>query len=118
MLLQLLEDDNLTGNKDRTVSFDNTLVMMISKRANLFLDDLRKTSEREDTHLAFPDAAIRRVDFEGRDPHFGARPLGCAVDKLIGSPISKDIIGGRTEHGGTVHVHVDPDGRVVFEPAP
>ena len=40
-----------------------------------------------------------------------------AIDKLIGSPLSKEIIAGRIKHGDTVRVDVDRDGGVVFEPA-
>ncbi len=38
------------------------------------------------------------------------------VDKLIGSPLSRERIDRRMERGGTFLVDVNPDGHVVFEP--
>ncbi len=172
MLLQLLEDGRLTDNKGRTVSFDNTVVIMTSNAgahlipgpkelrdrqeeiqerlleelgtyfrpeflnrvdeiivfhaldddelaeiAGLLLENLRKTSEVQDIHLTFSEAAVRRIALEGRDSRFGARPLRRAVDKLVGAPLSKEIIAGRIACGNTIRVDVDQDGRVIFEPA-
>ena len=172
MLLQLLEDGRLTDNKGRTVSFDNTVVIMTSNAgahlipgpkemrnheeevrerlleelgtyfrpeflnrvdeiivfhplgdeelaeiAGLLLDDLRETAERQDIHLTFSDAVTERIVLEGRDSRFGARPLRRAVGKLVESPLSKEIIVGRTESGDTVLVDVDGEDRIFFEPA-
>jgi ATP-dependent Clp protease ATP-binding subunit ClpC len=172
MLLQLLEDGRLTDNKGRTVSFDNTVVIMTSNAgahlipgpkemrergeevqerlleelgtyfrpeflnrvdeiivfhslsgdelaeiAGLLLDDLRKTACAQDIRLTFSDALVRRIALEGRDSRFGARPLRRAVGRLVGSPLSEEIISGRIEPGVAVHADVDPDGRVAFEPA-
>ena len=89
----------------------------LAEIAGLLLEDLRKTSEEQDIHLTFSDAAIRRIALEGRDSRFGARPLRRAVDKLIGAPLSKEIIAGRIARGDTICVDVNPDERVVFEPA-
>ncbi|HLL39675.1 MAG TPA: AAA family ATPase, partial [Rubrobacteraceae bacterium] len=172
MLLQLLEDGRLTDNKGRTVSFDNTVVIMTSNAgahlipgpkemrnheeevrerlleelgtyfrpeflnrvdeiivfhplgdeelaeiAGLLLDGLRETAERQDIHLTFSDAVTERIVLEGRDSRFGARPLRRAVGKLVESPLSKEIIVGRTESGDTVLVDVDGEDRIFFEPA-
>jgi ATP-dependent Clp protease ATP-binding subunit ClpC len=175
MLLQLLEDGRLTDNKGRTVSFDNTVVIMTSNAgahvipgpkemreqgdcqeevqerlleelgtyfrpeflnrvdeiivfhslsddelaeiAGLLLDNLRKTAYRQDVHLTFSDAVVRRIALEGRDSRFGARPLRRAVGRLVESPLSKEIISGRIEPGDAVRADVDPDGHIVFEPA-
>jgi ATP-dependent Clp protease ATP-binding subunit ClpC len=173
MLLQLLEDGRLTDNKGRTVSFDNTVVIMTSNAgahlipgpeemrereeeireqllrelqtyfrpeflnrvdeiivfhslsddelrqiASLLLEDLRRTAKGQDIDLRFADAVIQRIAEEGRGSRYGARPLRRAVGKLIESPLSKEIIAGRTKPEDTVYVDLDPTGHPTFEPAP
>ena len=173
MLLQLLEDGRLTDNKGRTVSFDNTVVIMTSNAgahlipgpeemrereeeireqllrelqtyfrpeflnrvdevivfhslsddelrqiASLLLEDLRRTAKGQDIDLRFSDAVIQRIAEEGRGSRYGARPLRRAVGKLIESPLSKEIIAGRTKPEDTVYVDLDPTGHPTFEPAP
>ena len=89
----------------------------LAEIAGLLLDDLRKTAHAQDVHMTFSDDAVKRIALEGRDSRFSARPLRRAVDKLIGSPLSKEMISSRIKSGDTVHVDVDPDGRAIFVPA-
>jgi ATP-dependent Clp protease ATP-binding subunit ClpC len=89
----------------------------LAEIAGLLLDGFRKTAHAQNVHLTFSDAAVKRIALEGCDSRFGARPLRRAVDKLIGSPLSKEMISGRIKSGDTVHVDVDPDGRAIFVPA-
>jgi ATP-dependent Clp protease ATP-binding subunit ClpC len=169
MLLQLLEDGRLTDNKGRTVSFDNTVVIMTSnagahlipgpeemreseeqvrqqllrelqtyfrpeflnrvdevivfhalsdgelrKIAALLLENLRRTAAGQDIDLSFSEVVIRRIAEEGRGSRYGARPLRRAVGRLIESPLSKEIIGGRIKPQNTVSVDLDPSGRPTF----
>jgi ATP-dependent Clp protease ATP-binding subunit ClpC len=48
MLLQLLEDGRLTDNKGRTVSFDNTVVIMTSNAGAHLIPDAEEMREREE----------------------------------------------------------------------
>jgi ATP-dependent Clp protease ATP-binding subunit ClpC len=169
MLLQLLEDGRLTDNKGRTVSFDNTVVIMTSNAgahlipgpeemrereeevreqllrelqtyfrpeflnrvdevivfhalsddelreiAALLLENLRRTAAGQDIDLSFSEAVIRRIAEEGHNSRYGARPLRRAVGRLIESPLSKEIIGGRIKPRNTVCVDLDPSGRPTF----
>ncbi|HZC18512.1 MAG TPA: AAA family ATPase, partial [Rubrobacteraceae bacterium] len=88
----------------------------LAEIVGLLLEDLRETACQQDIHLTFSDAAIGRIALEGRDSRFGARTLRRAVDKLIGSPLSKEIIAGRIENGDAVRADMDREGRVLFVP--
>jgi ATP-dependent Clp protease ATP-binding subunit ClpA len=44
---------------------------------------------------------------KGFDPVYGARPLNRLVQTEVRNPLTDEILFGRLEHGGTVHVGVD-----------
>jgi ATP-dependent Clp protease ATP-binding subunit ClpA len=51
---------------------------------------------------------------KGYDPVFGARPLNRLVQTEVRNPLTDEILFGRLEHGGTVHVGFDGE-RLTFE---
>jgi ATP-dependent Clp protease ATP-binding subunit ClpA len=58
---------------------------------------------------------------KGFDPVYGARPLSRLVQTEVRNPLTDEILFGRLEHGGTVHVGFDGE-KLTFEydstPAP
>jgi ATP-dependent Clp protease ATP-binding subunit ClpA len=56
---------------------------------------------------------------KGFDPVYGARPLNRLVQTEVRNPLTDEILFGRLEHGGTVHVGLDGE-RLTFlyDPAP
>ena len=46
---------------------------------------------------------------KGYDPVFGARPLGRVLQKEVRDPLTREILFGRLEHGGTVTIDVADD---------
>jgi len=50
---------------------------------------------------------------QGYDPAFGARPLRRAIQKIVESPLSIELLGGKFAGGGTVKVDVEDD-KIVF----
>jgi len=82
--------------------------------AALLLENLRQTAAGQEIDLTFSDAVIRRIAEEGRNSRYGARPLRRAVGRLIESPLSKEIIGGRIKPQNTVKVDLDPAGQLTF----
>jgi ATP-dependent Clp protease ATP-binding subunit ClpA len=51
---------------------------------------------------------------KGFDPVYGARPLNRLVQTEVRNPLTDEILFGRLEHGGTVHVGFDGE-KLVFE---
>ena len=82
--------------------------------AALLLENLRQTAAGQEIDLTFSDAVIRRIAEEGRNSRYGARPLRRAVGRLIESPLSMEIIGGRIKPQNTVKVDLDPAGQPTF----
>ena len=86
--------------------------------AALLLDALRETAACQNIHLLFSEAVVRRVAKEGYDSRFGARPLRRAVQKLIESPLSRELISGRFSSGTTVRADLDDSGEISFQSLP
>jgi ATP-dependent Clp protease ATP-binding subunit ClpC len=78
--------------------------------ADLLLDRVRQLTAAQDIALEISEAATRRVAHEGFDSNFGARPLRRVIQKLVETPISREIISGELGSGDTVWVDLDPDG--------
>jgi ATP-dependent Clp protease ATP-binding subunit ClpA len=53
-----------------------------------------------------PEARVH-LAAKGFDPIYGARPLNRLVQTLVRNPLTDEILFGRLEHGGTVHVGYD-----------
>src|ERR687894_338614 len=78
--------------------------------ADLLLDRVRQLTAAQGIALEISEAATRRVAHEGFDSNFGARPLRRVIQKLVETPISREIISGKLGSGDIVRVDLDPDG--------
>jgi ATP-dependent Clp protease ATP-binding subunit ClpC len=169
MLLQILEDGRLTDNKGRTVSFENTVLIMTSnigaelipgsremqnsyeevhallmrelggvfrpeflnrvdevivfhalsddelvQIADLLLNRVRRLASVQGLTLEISEATKRRIAREGYDSSFGARPLRRAIQKLVETPVSKEIIAGNFRSGDVVQIDLDAEGELTF----
>ena len=82
--------------------------------ADLFLNRVRRLAVAQGITLEISEAVKHRIAHEGSDSNFGARPLRRAIQKLIETPISREIISGRFGPGDTVRVDLDPNGELAF----
>jgi ATP-dependent Clp protease ATP-binding subunit ClpC len=82
--------------------------------ADLLLDRVRRLAATQDIALIFSEDVKRRIAQEGSDSNFGARPLRRAIQKLVETPISREIISGKFGPGGSVRVDIDPDAELTF----
>jgi ATP-dependent Clp protease ATP-binding subunit ClpC len=85
------------------------------KIAELLLDNVRKLAAAQEITLEFSEALKRRIAREGSDSHFGARPLRRAIQKLVESPLSRELIAGKFSPGDTVLVDIDDKDNITFE---
>jgi ATP-dependent Clp protease ATP-binding subunit ClpB len=60
--------------------------------------------------LQLSDAAIEHLANVGYDPMFGARPLKRAIQQLIETPLSKEIIAATVQDGDTIFVEPADNG--------
>ncbi len=86
---------------------------------DLRLEDVKRLLADRRITLELTDAARELLFAEGYDPHYGARPLKRAIQRLIQDPLALRILDGEVLHGD--HVVVDADARerkMTFKVAP
>lgn len=86
--------------------------------ADLMLHRVRRMAAGQNIDLHFSEEITLHISREGTDSLFGARPLRRAIQKMIESPLSKEIISGRISPGDTVEVGYDDSGRITFTQSP
>jgi hypothetical protein len=80
--------------------------------ADLLLNRVRRLATAQGLTLEISEATKRRIAREGYDSSFGARPLRRAIQKLVETPVSKEIISGNFGSGDVVRIDLDPDGEL------
>ena len=83
--------------------------------ADLLLDRVRRLAAAQGLTLEISEAVKRRIAHEGSDSNLGARPLRRAIQRLVETPISREIIAGEYGPGDTVRVNLDPNGELTFD---
>ena len=83
---------------------------------NKFMDELGVQLLQKDVSIELSDEAVKYLAEEGFDPLMGARPLGRVIKEKIKQPISEEILFGKLEHGGVVHVgHNEESDELTFD---
>ncbi|MED6124099.1 hypothetical protein PIB30_055903 [Stylosanthes scabra] len=129
ILLQLLEDGQLTDSQGRRVSFKNALVVMTSNIGidevvvfqsleksqlleilDVLLQDIKKRVMLLGIDLKVSEAVKDLVCQEGYNPTYGARPLKRAISSIIEDPLSEAFLLGQFKQGDTVLIDLDANG--------
>lgn len=82
---------------------DKTTMIKIIKK---FIDQLNFQLKEKSVNLTITTDAVDYLIEKGFDDKLGARPLQRIIDEKIKKPLSKEILFGKLEHGGTVTVSV------------
>ena len=77
------------------------------------LKDLRLQLQDRGMSITVSDAAKEILIDEGFDPDYGARPLRRAIQRLIETPLSEEILRGTFTDGDMILVGAD-GGELVF----
>tara|TARA_B100001123_G_scaffold428402_1_gene545322 strand:- start:69618 stop:71954 length:2337 start_codon:yes stop_codon:yes gene_type:complete len=89
---------------DSIISFQNlsteTMEMIVEK----FSLQLETQLAERKIAITLAPAARRWLAKKGRDIRYGARPLARLVQIHLRNPLTDEILFGRLEHGGTVHI--------------
>jgi hypothetical protein len=80
--------------------------------ADLLLNRVRRLATAQGLTLEISETTKRRIAREGYDSNFGARPLRRAIQKLVETPVSKEIISGNFCSGDVVRIDLDADGEL------
>jgi ATP-dependent Clp protease ATP-binding subunit ClpA len=78
---------------------------------------VKELSEQLATRGAAIELSDRAIDYlakAGYDPDNGARPLARLIQEQLKRPLGDELLFGRLEHGGLVHVDVDADDKLEF----
>lgn len=100
---------------DATVIFDPLPTEVVALVVDKFVSELEFQLSDRDVHIDLSAAARNLVATEGYDELLGARPLARVIQERIKRPLAEEILFGRLQYGGTVHVELDDAGDFVFE---
>ena len=89
---------------DETLIFRPLSKESLTKIVDLQLKDLADRLAEEELTLKVSDKTKTAIIEEGYDPDFGARPLKRAIQRILETPIARDIIAGKYPPGSTVEV--------------
>jgi ATP-dependent Clp protease ATP-binding subunit ClpC len=99
---------------DEVIVFHALNKEQISLIVDLMARPLYKQLDEKGIKLELSGEAKEFLAKEGFDPHFGARPLRRAVQRLIENPLSEELLKGNVSSGDTLTARLD-NGRLIFE---
>ncbi len=86
----------------------------VEQIAALNVQALVRTLEDQGISTTITPAVVHLIAQKGYDPASGARPLRKAIDDYIKAPLSKKILEGTLDRGGSVTIDVTEAGDVTF----
>ncbi len=94
---------------DGIVAFEPLDHAVLTRVADIQIDQLQSRLDDRRITLDVSDAAKRWLVDRGFDPIYGARPLRRLVQTAIGDQLAKAILSGDVHDGSTVHIDADGD---------
>jgi ATP-dependent Clp protease ATP-binding subunit ClpA len=94
---------------DAIVAFDKLPEDVMMNVVKKFLGELEKQLGKKKIELVATDAALKWLLKKGFDPQYGARPLARTIDEHVKKPLVDEILFGKLERGGKVHVDIKDD---------
>jgi ATP-dependent Clp protease ATP-binding subunit ClpA len=92
---------------DAIVSFKPLTPAVMETIVDKFVLELESQLRERKVAIDLRPEARAHLAAKGFDPVFGARPLNRLVQTEVRNPLTDEILFGRLEHGGTVHVGYD-----------
>ncbi len=99
---------------DAIITFKALTPETMKKVVDKFVSEMEKQLRGKKIGLTISEAARDWLAEKGYDPRYGARPLGRVIQEEIKDLLSDEILFGRLERGGRVHIDLK-DGRLRFE---
>ncbi len=93
---------------DEIIMFHSLDEAALSAIVDLLVADLAARLREHELELVLTPAAKALIEREGYDPHYGARPLKRAVQRLLENPLAKALLEGKFKPGSTITADADP----------
>jgi ATP-dependent Clp protease ATP-binding subunit ClpA len=93
---------------DEVIVFQSLDEGALSAIVDLLVADLAARLHDQDLELVLTPAAKSLIGREGHDPHYGARPLKRAVQRLLENPLARALLEGRFKPGSIITADADP----------
>lgn len=108
----------LRNRLDAIVSFSPLSPESIAKVVDKNLNILASQLSAKDVELVVGENARSALAKEGYVPAMGARPMARVIHEKIKKPLSKKMLFGELQKGGTIHVDIDDQGNWVWSDTP
>ena len=92
---------------DEVIMFHSLDETALAAIVDLLVADLAARLAEHDLELVLTPAAKALIGREGADPHYGARPLKRAVQRLLENPLAKALLEGKFKPGSTITADAD-----------
>ena len=99
---------------DKIVMFGQLPTEVIQLVADKLMRELEIQLADREVRLTYSDKARDWVADKGYDKRFGARPMARIIDEKIKGQLVDELLFGKLEHGGSVHVDAKGD-ELIFE---
>lgn len=81
----------------------------IKEIVRLQVDQIRRRLAEQQVTLSLTEAALELIAHEGYDPHFGARPVKRALQRMLLNRLSHDILAGTISKDAPIVVDAQAD---------
>ena len=98
---------------DAIVTFDALTPAVMETIVEKFILQLEAQLGERQVAITLEPEARAWLATKGYDPIYGARPLARVIQTDVRNPLTEEILFGRLEHGGTVHIGLEGD-RLAF----
>ena len=99
---------------DAIIMFNQLGHREIVKVVDKFIKEVKGQLAEKNVQLTLTDTAREWLAVKGFDRLFGARPMARVVQQQIKQPLAEELLFGKLQHGGTVHVDLK-DNELVIE---
>ena len=99
---------------DAIVTFDALTPAVMETIVEKFILQLEAQLGERQVAITLEPEARAWLATKGYDPIYGARPLARVIQTDVRNPLTEEILFGRLEHGGTVHIGLEA-GRLAFQ---
>jgi ATP-dependent Clp protease ATP-binding subunit ClpB len=98
---------------DEVIMFHSLDDEALAAIVDLLVADLAARLAEHDLELVLTPAAKALIGREGNDPHYGARPLKRAVQRLLENPLARALLEGKFKPGSTITADADALGGTI-----
>ena len=95
---------------DAWISFGHLSLKVIEQVVDKFIAELEEQLADKKVTFKLTDAGRGWLAKHGYDKTYGARPMGRLIDRQIRKPMADEILFGKLQHGGLVHVDANAEG--------